>query len=240
MCTVSIVPANNHLIFTFNRDEKPERNTEVFLESITTNTKQIYFAKDIKAGGTWFAADDQGNVAMLFNGGFAAHIKAPHHITSRGKILLQIISSTNLLNTFQQADLTQVEPFSLILYHQKNLYRATWDGETKHLTNLAIHQAHIFSSATLYTNQTMLARQNWLTNYLKTTAQITADTILHFHQHQHAEDHTNGLVIDRPFGCKTLSISQAVVHQHKIELRHVDLLRHIQHQQTVSLVNPTP
>ena len=39
--------------------------------------KEIYFAKDSKAGGSWFAADNCGNIAMLFNGAFVKHEKKP-------------------------------------------------------------------------------------------------------------------------------------------------------------------
>ena len=49
MCTVSFVPANEKLIFSFNRDEQPSRQTPDYLSVHDVGLKKIFFAKDIKA-----------------------------------------------------------------------------------------------------------------------------------------------------------------------------------------------
>ena len=56
MCTVSFVFSNGKAILTHNRDEKVARPSAIEPQKYTVNNKNIYFPKDQKAGGTWYAA----------------------------------------------------------------------------------------------------------------------------------------------------------------------------------------
>ena len=109
MCTVSFVPVKNGFVFTFNRDEKPERHTTHFITQQKLAHKEIYFAKDSKAGGTWFVTDSLGNVAMLFNGAYKKHEKQAAYTKSRGIILLELAAAQNMLQYFKEENLKDIE-----------------------------------------------------------------------------------------------------------------------------------
>lgn len=235
MCTVSVVPAKGEYIFTFNRDEKPERHTPHFIKQKKLEHKEIYFAQDSKAGGSWFAVDNFGNVLMLFNGAFTKHSKNEVYGQSRGIILLQMAEAANMLLYFRELVLTAVEPFSVILFENKNLYRLTWDGVTKHEMKLLNNSPYIFSSATLYTDDVQQQRRQWLGDYLMNSAGTNDASVFDFHSGYNKDDKENGLIIERPQSCHTLSISQAVVSDKSIELKHVDVKTGATHQQSILL-----
>ena len=70
MCTVSFIPVSNeHIILTSNRDERVNRATLPPVAEVVEDTT-VFFPKDEEAGGTWFAAGDNGRVCCLLNGAF--------------------------------------------------------------------------------------------------------------------------------------------------------------------------
>jgi uncharacterized protein with NRDE domain len=223
MCTVSIVPGSGQHIFTFNRDEKLQRHTKDFINHQLFPHKHIYFAQDAAAGGTWFGADDKGNVIMLFNGAFNRHVKVNAYRKSRGIILLEILASVNMLLYFKVLVLDDIEPFSVILFENKKCYRLTWDGAQKHVQPIPDKTAHIFSSATLYDDAVQQKRQQWLQAYLLEHKNFDAGAMYNFHSTCNISDVLNGLIINRPGSCSTLSISQAVVSEGGTVLKHTDL-----------------
>jgi Transport and Golgi organisation 2 len=237
MCTVSVVPIKNGLVFTFNRDEKPERHTPHFMVHEKLAHKEIYYAKDSKAGGTWFAADSLGNAAMLFNGAFSKHEKQAVYKKSRGVILLAVISAQNMLRFYDAEDLEAVEPFSILLFENGKLYRLTWDGIIKHAAPLSNETNYIFSSATLYDEMMQQQRRLWLAEFFIQQQQITGNAMFQFHSYYKKEDKQNGLIIERPGGCSTLSISQLIVTTEAAEIKHLDLKtgEEYQHQITFDL-----
>lgn len=235
MCTVSFVPAKDGYVFTFNRDEKPERYTPNFISQEQMGDKEIWFAKDSKAGGTWFAADSLGNMAMLFNGAFTKHEKSLEYVKSRGVILHEIISAQGMQQHFVNSSLHGIEPFSVILFENKDLFRLTWDGVEKHTIKLLKEAAYIFSSATLYSDIIQEMRRKWFASYLQMQPQVNSRSIMDFHSEYKSEDRENGLIIEREAGCCTLSISQAVIQDNKLLLKHHDIRTGKIHQQQIAL-----
>ena len=92
MCTVSYFKTRDSIIFTSNRDEKTSREKAVFPNILEMENQILYFPKDKKASGTWFAADDRGNVAILLNGAFQKHTSKPPYKKSRGIVLLDFLN----------------------------------------------------------------------------------------------------------------------------------------------------
>jgi succinate dehydrogenase flavin-adding protein (antitoxin of CptAB toxin-antitoxin module) len=233
MCTVSIVPTNAGLVFTFNRDENPQRRTPHFMQQKTLLHKNIFFSQDVQAGGTWFAVDDCGNAAMLFNGGFMNHTRLETYSKSRGMILLDLIAAVDMRHYFTTLSLQDVQPFSILLFQESKLYRLTWDGIEKHIEQLSCSNSYIFSSATLYSKDVQQKRQLWLSEFLQKNSIPNAETVFEFHKSYNAHDKQNGLVITRENSCSTLSISQASIGNNKTFLKHLDLNTGQQFLQTV-------
>lgn len=233
MCTVSFVPVKGQYIFTFNRDERPERYTPHFIRHKKLAQKEIYFAQDSKSGGSWFVADSLGNVLMLFNGAFKKHIKAAAYKKSRGLILMEIAAAEDMLLCFKNISLDEIEPFSIVLFENKKLYRLTWNGMYKSGTQLLNQTSYIFSSATLYSDDVQHQRRQWLCKFLQQTAEVNSSTVFSFHAGYNANDKENGLVIERRDSCSTLSISQVVISDDLIQLLHKDLKSGQTHQQSI-------
>jgi uncharacterized protein with NRDE domain len=223
MCTVSFIATKQNYVFTFNRDEQALRQTPYFINKENVGFKTIYFTKDVLAGGTWFSADSKGNVAMLFNGAFSKHKKLHTYKKSRGVILRNLISANTIKASFNNENFLDTEPFSIILFEDKNLFRLVWDGEKKYEIPLEKNLPYIFSSATLYTDEVQEMRRQWMKDFIKNEQAITSDTVLNFHSNYKKEDKENGLIIYREGSCSTLSISQAVVEGDTILLKHIDI-----------------
>lgn len=235
MCTVSFISHNNKVFITSNRDEHISRPLAFAPQKEIINNIEIIYPKDPKAGGTWFATNGNGWVAVLLNGAFEKHIRKEFYAKSRGVILLEIISKKNPLVYFELIEIIEIEPFTLILYHQNKLTECRWDGEQKHIQYLNTSQNYIWSSATLYEKQIIANRENMFYEFLQHTETISEESITNFHSNK--SDFENGFVINRNNQMKTFSISQAVVTISEIRLKHNDLLEKVEHNDKLTISN---
>ena len=236
MCTVSFISVKGKTIITSNRDENVQRGKASAPSFEILNNKKIIFPKDSKAGGTWFAASDEGIVTVLLNGAFVKHIPRPPYRMSRGLVLLEIISAKDPLSCFSAINLHNIEPFTVILFQPGKLYELRWDGEKEYKKELDISINHIWSSSTLYNEEVIAHRKNLFERFIKQTSILTGDLIHGFHANNN-NDEENGFVINRKTGMKTFSITQAVMPGDKIDFIHTDLLQHQQFKETMYISN---
>ncbi len=234
MCTVSFVSLQHSAIITSNRDENIQRQNAAAPAFHILNNKRTIFPKDAKAGGTWFAAANDGTVGVLLNGAFVKHIAAASYRKSRGLILLEIIEAVLPLNFFKEIDLACIEPFTLILYQHGSLHELRWDGNDKHESALSISGNYIWSSSTLYSEEVSKLRKNLFDAFITDEKNITAEIVRNFHETDHG-DTENGFIINRQTGIKTFSITQAVVQGTVIDFSHHDLLHHKQFKETIAI-----
>ncbi|KAA0989633.1 NRDE family protein [Dyadobacter aurulentus] len=223
MCTVTYVAKGDKIILTSNRDEHRDRPASLAPAPYLIGNKKITFPKDPKAGGTWFATDDFGNVAVLLNGAAVAHSPSAFHRKSRGLVLLDIISDLSPVTAWQYADLQDIEPFTIVLVQQKALFQLRWDGQRKETVPLPAAGDYIWSSSTLYTPAVQMERARWFENFLEENPAANVEELKHFHSQTANDDTENGLVIRRSNGMRTFSITQAVIENNKSELYHCDL-----------------
>lgn len=223
MCTVSFVRSKDKFIITSNRDEQVIRPA-IEPRKYTVNHKNITFPKDPKAGGTWYAADDHGTVLVLLNGASEKHMMNPPYRKSRGLIVLDIISSESPIETWRQIDLDNIEPFTLVLFQNRDLYQLRWNGLEKETTKLNTSENYVWSSSTLYPQEVRETREKWFYNFLETKPGITAAEMLNFHRYTEDQNPENGLVINRNNILKTLSITQSVIETDKVTILHCDLM----------------
>ena len=223
MCTVSFVCSQDKVIITSNRDEQVLRPA-IEPRNYQRNGKKIFFPKDPKAGGTWYAVDENANVLVLLNGAAEKHQWNPPYRRSRGLIVLDLISSPSVFKTWQDIDLDNIEPFTLVSYENKKLHQFRWDGSHKQTKALAANQNHIWSSSTLYSKEIREQRAQWFTTFLDTKPEVTETEMFHFHRYTENDNENHGLVINRNDFLKTLSITQTVIEKNKITLLHHDLV----------------
>jgi uncharacterized protein with NRDE domain len=232
------VRVKDSVIITSNRDENIQRKTAAAPAFHLLPNKKIIFPKDAKAGGTWFAAADNGVVAVLLNGAFVKHIARPPYRKSRGLVLLDIIEADDPFLFFKEIDLDNIEPFTIVLYQSANLYELRWDGNNKYEKLLDASENYIWSSATLYSDEVINVRKKLFEQFIQTEKNITGGTVHDFHNYDHG-DAENGFIIDRQTGMKTFSITQAVVIADAVKFLHTDLLQHQQFEETLDIDQAT-
>lgn len=224
MCTVSFVTSKGKTIITSNRDEKAIRPSAIPPKNYVVNGKNIIFPKDPKAGGTWYVVDAQGTVLVLLNGAAEKHdVKLPYK-KSRGLIVLDLISSDSPKDFWSEIDLKNIEPFTLVLFQNNELFQLRWNGIEKETITLNSNKNHVWSSSTLYPKAIREQRSKWFETFLETNSEISETEMLHFHRYTQEGNLENGLVINRNNEMKTISITQTVIEQNKVVILHSDLI----------------
>lgn len=224
MCSVSFVPIKDGFLFTSNRDEKTYRPTiepKIYIE----NKVKLMYPKDDKAGGTWIVAKEDGTCIVLLNGAFINHQKKENYRKSRGVVLIEIITAKDPLSSFYEINLKQIEPFTLIIFHNDQLTEVKWDGVEKHIIPRLNNKPHFWSSATLYDLNEQRIRQQWFQDYCNAKSDLTVENMLSFHRHTHLENTEYGLVINRKDRTQTVSITQLVMKNKSVEMTYIDRVK---------------
>ncbi|HET9056012.1 MAG TPA: NRDE family protein [Chitinophagaceae bacterium] len=223
MCTVTYIPHKDKIFLTSNRDEKHSRADALAPMAYTFKSGKIFFPKDAQANGTWIALHENGNAMVLLNGGFKKHIPNYPYRKSRGLIFLEVMDSQWQLDKYRQTDLTNIEPFTLVMYREGELYECRWDGEKKHITPKDITTSHIWSSVTLYDDQTIARRNNWFNDFMKKDSFPSQDNIIHFHHFGGEGDVENDIRMNRDGFLYTVSITSIVLDNEKAFIKYIDL-----------------
>jgi hypothetical protein len=226
MCTVSFVPVGKKILICSNRDEKSARGIAFAPATISTSTgHQLLFPKDPDAGGTWIALKDNGDVAVLLNGGFENHVPQYPYRRSRGLIFRDIFESNNPLNIFTSIDLVGIEPFTLVLFVKGLLYVGRWDTRNRQLEQLNEQKPHIWSSVTLYDSVTRAKRANWFGDWLIKNPSPSIEELLSFHRFAGDGDQVNDLLMNRNNELFTVSITGIETGNGEFVMHYFDLLQ---------------
>ena len=150
MCTVSFVKTDSKIVITSNRDEQLIRPSAIPPKNYTVNGKNVIYPKDPKAGGTWYVVDEKGTVLVLLNGANEKHVAGFNYRKSRGLIVLDIIGNVSPLDYWNTIDLDNIEPFTIVLFQDQELFQLRWNGADKEAIKLDVNEKHIWSSSTLY------------------------------------------------------------------------------------------
>lgn len=221
MCTVSFVPLQNGFVLTSNRDEKIYRPTTA-PKVYANHEGKLMYPKDEVAGGTWIVAKENGTCIVLLNGAFINHQKKTNYSKSRGAVLIEIIQAQFPILHFQEMNLDNVEPFTLVILQNNTLTEVKWDEVEKHIISKSIKKPHIWSSATLYTRGQRTKRKQWFDHFCRYSNPLTTSEILSFHSNTQSTNTEYGLVINRADKTKTVSITQLLLANNKLEMTYID------------------
>jgi uncharacterized protein with NRDE domain len=224
MCTVSYVQSDGVTIITSNRDEKVVREPAVEPTNYRIKNKNIIFPKDPKAGGTWYAINDDGTVLVLLNGASEKHQLKASYKKSRGLIVLDLIATKSPISEWETIDLSGIEPFTLVLFQKNKLYQLRWNEINKETILLNASQNHIWSSSTLYSAELRQKRAKWFSSFMEVNPEASFKKLFQFHRYTEEQNQEHGLVINRSDVLKTLSITQTVIKKNKIEIIYNDLI----------------
>jgi hypothetical protein len=223
MCTVTYIPTKEYTFLTSNRDEKDWRTDAHAPAIYDFASGKIVFPKDGDAGGTWIAAHENSNIVVFLNGGLKAHTPAPPYRKSRGLILLDIIDQPSPLSFFIGMDLNNIEPFTAIILDNNKLFECRWDGSKKHHCEADAHVPHIWSSVTLYDDETIQKRRKWFDDWIAVNKNPSQDDILHFHQFTGDGDTHNDLKMNRNGKVYTVSITSIEIDSSGMKMNYLDL-----------------
>ena len=187
------------------------------------NGVNFIFPRDADAGGTWIAAKENGDAAVILNGAFINHIAEPAYRKSRGLILLDILADEKPSAAFLKIDLENIEPFTIVLFEQKSLFEFRWDGVEKYGKQLSNYNAYIWSSATLYDGLTILKREKWFEDFLQQHIAPSQQTVIDFHRFAGDGDSTNDLLMNRECEYLTVSITSIELNSSKAKIQYLDL-----------------
>jgi len=234
MCTVTYIPTKEHIFLTSNRDEKNWRTDAHAPAVYHFESGNIMFPKDGDAGGSWIAAHENGNIVIFLNGGFKAHTPSPPYRKSRGLILLSILNNSSPFHFFVDMDLNGIEPFTAIIRDNYKLYECRWDGSEKHHHEIDAEIPHIWSSVTLYDEQTIQKRKKWFDDWIAINRNPSRDDILHFHQFTGDGDAHNDLMMNRNGKVYTVSITSIEINGSGMTMNYLDLKNGQQHSGRIS------
>lgn len=224
MCTVTFIAAKDHYYLSSNRDEQCTRGKALVpATQVTENGNMLLYPKDPDAGGTWLLTKNNGDAAVLLNGAFDAHEKKEKYRKSRGLVLLDIAEEADMHDAFKQIELNDIEPFTVILFSDRQLFECRWDGTEKYTKALNNEDSYIWSSATLYNKQARLKRETWFKAWKETCPTPSHEDIIHFHRHTGSTDSHDGLVMNRDNQVRTVSISCITMNPSGAELFYLDL-----------------
>ena len=238
MCTVTYIPANEKYFISSNRDEKTSRGQAIPPAVYELHNQKLIFPKDADAGGSWIALHENGNAAVLLNGAFEKHVPALSYRQSRGKVFLNIISRERPVREFHQAELSHIEPFTLILLEGQNLYECRWDGSQKYYLQLKKHRPYIWSSVTLYDKVTIGKREQWFAGFLNHNPNPTQHDVLQFHRFGGEGDEKNDLLMERDRVYSTVSITSMLLTADRGSMKYLDIKTNKMFEKKFELVPP--
>lgn len=223
MCTVSFIPVKDKFFLTSNRDERNTRG-KAFSPALTSyKGHTILFPKDADRGGTWIGLKENGGMAVLLNGAFFGHTSSPPYRKSRGIVFLDILATERPSLQFAKTDLTDIEPFTFILFEKNCLYEFRWDGAEHYCRQPAANRPHIWSSSTLYDSGIARKREQWFAGFLNRNPTPTQSDILNFHRFSGDGDERNDLLMRRDDVYSTVSITSILLTTDRGSLKHLDI-----------------
>lgn len=223
MCTVSFIPVKDQFFITSNRDEKSTRKIAHRPALREYNGVNLIFPKDSDAGGTWIALRENSDAAVLLNGAFIRHFSQPFYRKSRGLLLLDIFSEERPSFAFEKISLTNIEPFTLVLFEKGCLYESRWDGNKKYCRQLSTSRPHIWSSVTLYDELDRRKREQWFASFLNRCPNPTQSDVLNFHSFSGDGDSRSDLVMNRDDIYATVSITSIFLTADRGSMKYLDL-----------------
>ncbi len=220
MCTVSYVSTTLGYILTSNRDEKLSRK----LAKQPIQDGGILYPKDLEKNGTWIAVKNNGDAICLLNGAFEKHTITTIYKKSRGLIVLEIIKEKNMFDFISMIDLTNIEPFTLVIIENKKLVECRWDGAKKHFKFLSTKKNYLWRSCTLYNKDIIKLSENLFTIWISNKLEITQKEIVDFHKNTKVIDKENSFLVHRNNELSTVSITSIQKNNQELLMQYEDLI----------------
>jgi transport and Golgi organization protein 2 len=151
MCTLTFVPTEDGYLAGMNRDELHTRPVAFPPEVFERNAMKMLYPREL-SGGTWIAANSQGNLLALLNwtgneASYTGEKRKTRGLAIPELIGLQESSTTN--SHFHRMDLDGLFPFRLvgIFRSERAINEWRWDGMARRKLEFSWARKHWFSSS---------------------------------------------------------------------------------------------
>jgi len=223
MCFVSYIPQQQCFLLGSNRDEHRDRKTAGLPTVMETAAGRVVMPLDGKAGGTWIALRQDGLAAVLLNGAFQNHQRQPTYRHSRGLIIPEIMQQADPQSAFENFDLHNLEPFTLVMAGAK-LLEWRWDGENLRHKTLQAESSHCWSSATLYDAGQQSMREHWFRLAIGKGEIADAESLMKWQITGGYGPKNTDIVLNRADGIGTVSTTVVAVFKNCLEMAYQDYL----------------
>jgi hypothetical protein len=236
MCTVVFIPGDKEIYFGSLRDESPNRARAIKPVVSELNGVSFLSPKDPMAGGTWMGVNDKGVVIILLNGGFQNHKRNRYYRKSRGLVVTELLASAFPVVEWSLIDMEGIEPFTLVVWSDHNLFQLVWDGRERFRIRLDETLPYIWSSSTLYNSVAKAKREELFQNWIAMNPPISKLTLLNFFNTY--SDSENGFIINRGEVTKTLSFSFITLSENNSSvMNYYDLLNYTYSTEKIEIKN---
>jgi hypothetical protein len=145
---------------------------------------------------------------------------------SRGIVVLDSLLSSSAEHFATSYDLDGIEPFTMVMVEWKenySLHELRWDGSQKYFRKLDETAFHLWSSATLYPPQMMVAKEKLFAEHLSRVKEIAVGSMIDLHGQFLYEDWLKPP--ERVEVVATLSITAVAGNQTSLSMNYRDLVR---------------
>lgn len=238
MCTVSYIPKENGaFILTHNRDEDIKRAIATPpIERIINGTKHL-FPIDPQGGGTWIGISETGRVASLLNGGAEPYKHQPPYRHSRGKVILDYFNFPDFDAFYNAYNFNELKPFTLLVFEDNIIYELIINASNIRLKELDIKKPQIYSSSSLYTDNSKEERRLIFFEWYYNSQNISQEDALNFHDKFLFEKEKDKSKIWGDFILNTVSITSIYKTSQAATIYYTDQLNDIQLKKVIKLKN---
>lgn len=233
MCTVLYIPNNDSVYLVSLRDENPKRPEAKKPSLLKFDGQEMLAPIDPLGKGTWIGVNHYKNAVVLLNGAQTNHTRQKSYLKSRGLIVKELLTSFTPVIEWSIINLSGIEPFTLVVFSDENLFELIWDGNTKHRSLLNKQKPHIWSSSTLYTPAQKEARKEKFDNWIAMSPPITKLSVLHFFKSFNNAE--SDFLINRDEKIKTISYSFIELKNTSAQFDYYDLLEYKHHSNSITI-----
>lgn len=236
MCTLTYIPNESGYLLTSSRDEGAARQPALPPVLYDHEGQMVLYPKDPDGGGTWIVLSEKGVTWCLLNGGQVPHQYRPPYTRSRGQVVLEATAYVSLFDFMSAANLSGVEPFTLVQIRLGHVEQLIWDGAQMYWEEKDAQQRLIWSSVSLYSASSRLQRLEWFNQWLDKYPIPQRNDMLNFHRNAGNGDSYNDIQMNRAGLIYTHSITSVLVDgENEKDMLYIDLISAQQYSSSIGL-----
>ena len=214
MCTLTIIPQQQGLLLTMNRDERRTRH-----EAGLHDAGMLCYPVDGEAKGTWVGVNQCGVTMALLN-----RYQEPTRegAISRGHIIVDALQQGGydaVLSYMQQLKPAQYNPFDCVVASVSGINHFTWTGSEFHQRTLPADTPLMLSSSSVNLEETLAHRRKLFNSWLDSSD--PHKTIEQFHLYQQTGEESQSVMMARELS-HTKSFTQIKIDDLTCQLSYYD------------------